>query len=137
MQTLPLKPILTSRVRDAVVLGLIIMTTVGQAPPIPTQRILDPPIAELGQTVASQNVFNYPLVNKVVALAIAEALLRQRWEEETALKQLPLEIIDGETFWRVLGRGHLEAEGQFCVLIRKTDGKIKDIGVFRGPGGVP
>ena len=114
------------------------MATTDQAPSNPPARVMDPPFSQQGRGVASSNLFGYPLVTKKVALTLGEALLRERWGDGKAAEQIPLHADDGGTEWRVLGRHNVDdAQGQFCVLIRKTDAHIADIGIFHGPGKGP
>ena len=91
-----------------------------------------------GQGVALQNVVAPPLISGDVASKYGELLLNSRWGEERAQEQTPLQVEDKGDRWRVIGTPRDEGSaGRFCLLVRKADGLILDIGVYQGPGGLP
>lgn len=100
-------------------------------------------VTHQGHGVRMQNLINPPLIKSDTAIKLAEVMLRDRWGDQRADEQLPLQIEDKSMYWRVLGGG-LSAQstfnsvnGRFCMLIRKMDGLVIDIGIFHGPGGLP
>ena len=100
--------------------------------------------ARPGRGVALQNAVAPPLISSDVATKFGELLLRSRWGEERAREQLPLEVEDKGNHWRVIGNARSEraddsfvSGGRFCLLLRKVDGLILDIGIYLGPGGLP
>ena len=78
-----------------------------------------------------------PLISRTAALAIAATLLRERWNADHASLQGNLDAEDQGETWRVLGSATDDPSGRFCMIIRKADGLVLDIGIFGGPGGVP
>ena len=75
-----------------------------------------------------------PLISQSAALSIGEPLLRDKWDEEHARLQGKLVAEDQGDTWRVLGQPQSDPFGQFCLIIRKSDGLVLNIGIFGGPG---
>lgn len=78
-----------------------------------------------------------PLISRKAAVAIADVLLHEKWDADHARLQGSLMAEDRGETWRVLGSATDDPSGQFCMIIRKGDGLILNIGIFGGPAGVP